>query len=76
MVMATLVRRGQLLAEGKEDPIPISGGITLKSSDGSGDLLVENDDFQMSRAILKLMYILEKGDSMGIDQVAFGPLLC
>ncbi|TPX51665.1 hypothetical protein SeMB42_g01840 [Synchytrium endobioticum] len=61
MVMATLVRRGQLLAEGKEDPVPIGGAISLKSSDGSGDLLVENDDFQMSRAILKLMYILEKG---------------
>ncbi|TPX31687.1 hypothetical protein SmJEL517_g05062 [Synchytrium microbalum] len=61
MVMATLVRRGQHLAEGKEDPVPI-GGVTLKGgSDGSSDLLVDNDDFQKTRAVLKLMYILERG---------------
>ena len=64
MVVAMLIRRAQLVSNGEEDPIPVggSGGRMGTPSEGSQlDLSNMAEQDSQNRAMLRMVYILEKG---------------
>ncbi|KAJ3046238.1 hypothetical protein HDV00_000050 [Rhizophlyctis rosea] len=81
MVVAMLTRRAQIVSSGQEDPIPV--GRTGASSEGSQlDLLNMAEQDSQNRAMLRMVYILEKGLSTtasprsAVDwMLARGPLI-
>ncbi|KAJ3280819.1 hypothetical protein HK104_000390 [Borealophlyctis nickersoniae] len=82
MVVGILIRRAQLLAAGEPDPIPVPGGQSNLSEGSQLDLLNIAESESQNRAMLRLVYVLEKGLSTtssprsAIDWVlARGPLI-
>ncbi|KAI9144841.1 inositol hexakisphosphate-domain-containing protein [Paraphysoderma sedebokerense] len=57
MIAAILIRRAQLIAEKKEDPFHMDG---LKRN-GSTDIWEMHESYAQNTAMLRMMYILEKG---------------
>ncbi|KAJ1570068.1 hypothetical protein HK096_003163 [Nowakowskiella sp. JEL0078] len=81
IVAATIVRRAKIFHETKSDPIPVGKMINLTNS--QNDLWNIDDTAEMqNRAILRLVYLLEKGLSSKVEPgsaihwaLARGPLI-
>lgn len=58
MVVALLIRRAQLVLEKEDDPFPV---LRAKDFGSQADLMSIEETAKQHRAILRLVYVLEKG---------------
>jgi hypothetical protein len=61
IVVAILIRRAQLIAEGREDPIPPKAHGRRNTSTANDLIALEEAEHSSNKALLRLVYVLEKG---------------